>query len=90
MMAALAAFNARIPVVHLEAGLRSGDLSQPFPEEGNRRLVSQITELHLAPTISAKRNLLREGISETKIAVTGNTVVDALDMIIASSRHWTN
>lgn len=89
-MAALAAFNARIPVIHLEAGLRSGDLSQPFPEEGNRRLVSQIARLHLAPTVSAKRNLLREGISETRIAVTGNTVVDALHMIIDSSGRWKN
>lgn len=89
-MAALAAFNARIPVVHLEAGLRSGDLSQPFPEEGNRRIVSQIARLHLAPTAGAKRNLLREGIRETRIVVTGNTVVDALHMIIDSSKRWKN
>ena len=76
--AALAAFNRQIPVVHLEAGLRSGDLASPFPEEGNRRLVSQIAQLHLAPTPQSRDNLLREGIDPAAVTVTGNTVIDAL------------
>jgi len=76
--AALAAFNRQVPVVHLEAGLRSHDLASPFPEEGNRRIVSQIAALHLAPTADAAGNLLAEGISARDICVTGNTVTDAL------------
>lgn len=76
--AALGAFYRQIPVVHLEAGLRSGNLASPFPEEANRRIVSQIAALHLAPTLNARSNLLREGIREQDIAITGNTVIDAL------------
>jgi UDP-N-acetylglucosamine 2-epimerase (non-hydrolysing) len=75
---ALAAFQHRVPVVHLEAGLRSGNISSPFPEEANRRLVAQITDLHLAPTIRSGANLIREGACENRVKVTGNTVVDAL------------
>ncbi|AEW98175.1 MULTISPECIES: non-hydrolyzing UDP-N-acetylglucosamine 2-epimerase [Streptomycetaceae] len=75
---ALAGFHHRIPVVHVEAGLRSGHLGSPFPEEGNRRLVAQVAALHLAPTPGNKANLLREGIAEDTIVVTGNTVIDAL------------
>lgn len=78
MAAAIAAFNVRIPVVHLEAGLRSGDLMNPFPEEANRKLTSQLATLHLAPTQTSKLNLLQDGIAEASIAVTGNTVIDAL------------
>ncbi|WP_237224698.1 non-hydrolyzing UDP-N-acetylglucosamine 2-epimerase [Rothia nasisuis] len=78
MGAAVAAFNRHIPVVHLEAGLRSGDITSPFPEEANRKLTSQITTLHLAPTAESKANLLREGIRETDIVTTGNSVIDAL------------
>jgi UDP-N-acetylglucosamine 2-epimerase (non-hydrolysing) len=74
---ALAAFWRQIPVVHLEAGLRSGDLDSPFPEEGNRRLVGQIATLHLAPTSLAATNLLDEGVEPHRVVVTGNTVVDA-------------
>lgn len=74
---AMAAFWRRIPVVHLEAGLRSGDLAAPFPEEGNRRMVAQLSRLHLAPTTAAARNLLDEGVPECRVLVTGNTVVDA-------------
>jgi UDP-N-acetylglucosamine 2-epimerase (non-hydrolysing) len=66
-----------VPVVHLEAGLRSGDLAAPFPEEGNRRMVAQLARLHLAPTLAAARNLLDEGVSDEEVLVTGNTVVDA-------------
>jgi len=72
------AFLQRRPVVHVEAGLRSGSLSEPFPEEANRRLVSTISSLHLAPTRAAEANLLREGHSPDAILVTGNTAVDAL------------
>ncbi|BBH65200.1 UDP-N-acetyl glucosamine 2-epimerase [Actinoplanes sp. OR16] len=74
---ALAAFWRRIPVVHLEAGLRSGDLDSPFPEEANRRLVAQVASLHLAPTPLAAMNLLDEKIAHTDVLITGNTVVDA-------------
>ena len=63
MGAAVAAFNREIPVVHLEAGLRSGNIMSPFPEEANRKLVSQIARLHLAPTEKSKNNLLAEGIA---------------------------
>lgn len=76
--AALAAFYRQVPVVHLEAGLRSHSLMSPFPEEANRRLTSQIASLHLAPTATSKANLLREGIAPSAIVVTGNTVIDAL------------
>ncbi|TFH70762.1 non-hydrolyzing UDP-N-acetylglucosamine 2-epimerase [Cellulomonas sp. HD19AZ1] len=76
--AALAAFYRQIPVVHLEAGLRSGDLASPFPEEGNRKITSQIAALHLAPTETSRENLLREGVADGDIVVTGNTVIDAL------------
>jgi UDP-N-acetylglucosamine 2-epimerase (non-hydrolysing) len=75
---ALAAYLERVAVGHVEAGLRSGDLSRPFPEEGYRRMVSQIADLHFAPTSRAKENLMREGVPAEKIHITGNTVVDAL------------
>ncbi len=74
----LAAFYKRIPVAHVEAGLRTGDLQQPFPEELNRRLASRMTTLHFAPTSSAAENLRREGIPPDQIEVTGNTGIDAL------------
>jgi UDP-N-acetylglucosamine 2-epimerase (non-hydrolysing) len=76
--AALAAFHRQIPVVHLEAGLRSGDIASPFPEEANRRITSQVAALHLAPTLRALANLVGEGVPLDHIAVTGNTVIDAL------------
>jgi UDP-N-acetylglucosamine 2-epimerase (non-hydrolysing) len=75
---AIAAFYHGIPVVHVEAGLRSGNLYSPFPEEANRKITSQIAALHLAPTSTSKANLLAEGIDEKDIVVTGNTVIDAL------------
>lgn len=78
MGAAVAAFNCGVPVLHLEAGLRSGNIQSPFPEEANRKLTSQIAALHLAPTQTSKDNLRREGISENDIVVTGNSVIDAL------------
>lgn len=78
LVTALACFFRRIPIGHVEAGLRTGNLLSPFPEEANRRLTSPIASLHFAPTQSAKAALLREGIPESTIEVTGNTVVDAL------------
>ncbi|GGT64750.1 non-hydrolyzing UDP-N-acetylglucosamine 2-epimerase [Streptomyces purpureus] len=78
LAAALSGFHHRIPVIHVEAGLRSGHLGSPFPEEGNRRLVAQVAALHLAPTPGNLANLLREGIDQDTVVVTGNTVIDAL------------
>ncbi len=75
---AMAAFYSGIPVIHAEAGLRSFDLFSPFPEEANRKMTSQITSLHLAPTSQSRANLLRESLPEQDIVVTGNTVIDAL------------
>ncbi|MGP9503329.1 non-hydrolyzing UDP-N-acetylglucosamine 2-epimerase [Specibacter sp. AOP5-B1-6] len=75
---AIAAFYAGIPVVHAEAGLRSHNLFSPFPEEANRKITTQIASLHLAPTSTSKANLLAEGVDSLDIAVTGNTVIDAL------------
>lgn len=76
--AAMAAFYRSIPVVHLEAGLRSGNLFDPFPEEGNRLITGQISSLHLAPTDQAKANLVLERFNPDQVVVTGNTVIDAL------------
>lgn len=78
MGAALAAFNRKIPVVHLEAGLRSGNIQSPFPEEANRQLTTRLATLHLAPTATSQGNLLREGVQSQNIVVTGNSVIDAL------------
>ena len=75
---ALAAFYQQVPVVHMEAGLRTGNPHSPFPEEINRCLTTRLTGLHLAPTASNKANLLAENVSERDILVTGNTVIDAL------------
>ncbi|WP_299058189.1 non-hydrolyzing UDP-N-acetylglucosamine 2-epimerase [uncultured Nocardioides sp.] len=77
-IAALAAFYQGIPVIHLEAGLRTYDLDAPFPEEANRQLLSRVAALHLAPTQAARQNLVQEHITPASIAVTGNTVIDAL------------
>ena len=75
---ALTAFYSRVPVGHVEAGLRTRDLTRPFPEELNRQIVSRIASCHFAPTESARRNLLGEGVPPETIWVTGNTVIDAL------------
>ena len=76
--AATAGFMGRVPVAHVEAGLRTGDLSSPFPEEFNRRLIGQAASLHFPPTLEAQANLLREGVAADAIEMVGNTVVDAL------------
>ncbi len=77
-VAALAAFYEKIPVLHLEAGLRTQHRYNPFPEEINRRVTSQLSSLHLAPTSTSRANLLRDGVPEEDVVVTGNTVIDAL------------
>ena len=82
MTAALAAYYRRIKVTHIEAGLRTGDKWQPFPEEVNRRIISTIADLHFAPTELAWSNLVREGISKDDVKVTGNTIIDALNQVI--------
>ncbi|OLT42040.1 UDP-N-acetylglucosamine 2-epimerase [Serinicoccus sp. CNJ-927] len=76
--ASIAAFYRQIPVVHLEAGLRSGNILSPFPEEANRKITTQVARLHLAPTATSKANLLAENVDPDTVAVTGNTVIDAL------------
>jgi UDP-N-acetylglucosamine 2-epimerase (non-hydrolysing) len=76
--AALAAFYHHVPVGHVEAGLRTGNLESPWPEEANRTLTTRLAALHFAPTETNRQNLLREGIEPARIVVTGNTVIDAL------------
>jgi len=88
--AALAAYHGKIMVGHVEAGLRTGNKYNPFPEEMNRRLVGAVADLHFAPTASARANLLREGIPEERIAVTGNTVIDALRMVVRDEYIFTD
>jgi len=83
MAASLAAFYAKIPVGHIEAGLRTGNVFSPWPEEMNRRITTLIADLHFPPTEAARDNLLREGIDPARIVVTGNTVIDALFDAIA-------
>ncbi len=91
--AALAAFYAGIAIGHVEAGLRTGDLTAPFPEEANRTLTGRLASLHFAPTQGAADNLLREGVAQDSIYITGNTVIDALLMVrdkVAGypAAHW--
>ena len=78
MAAALAGFHRGSKIIHLEAGLRTGNIQSPFPEEANRRIIGQVTSLHLAPTNESKENLRRENFRSKDIVVTGNTVIDAL------------
>jgi UDP-N-acetylglucosamine 2-epimerase (non-hydrolysing) len=75
---ALAAFYEGIPVAHVEAGLRTGDLRSPFPEEANRKLTGSLADLHFCPTVRNRNNLLAEGVDPERILVVGNTVIDAL------------
>lgn len=76
----LAAYYQQINVAHVEAGLRTHTIFSPWPEEANRQIVSRLTRLHFAPTAQARQNLLHEGVSDDRIIVTGNTVIDALQM----------
>ncbi len=82
MAAALAAFYQQIPVGHVEAGLRTHDIYSPWPEEMNRQITGRIATYHFAPTLLSRLNLLNEGVNETFITVTGNTVIDALYMVV--------
>jgi UDP-N-acetylglucosamine 2-epimerase (non-hydrolysing) len=86
LCAALAAFYRRIPVGHVEAGLRTFDLQAPWPEEANRVLATRLTALHFAPTEGSRQNLLREGVADERIVVTGNTGIDALLLALAVVR----
>src|SRR5918997_117588 len=90
MVTALAAYYHRTPVSHVEAGLRTDDPYQPFPEEGNRRLIGTLAALHLAPTSSAAHRLQQEGVPEERIFVTGNTVIDSLLCVRENSGHGGN
>jgi UDP-N-acetylglucosamine 2-epimerase (non-hydrolysing) len=85
----LAAFYHQIPVGHVEAGLRTNDKSNPFPEEINRRITGVITDLHFAPTATAKKDLLKENVDPSTIFVTGNTVVDALEHTVRENYKFT-
>ncbi|MFW0701077.1 non-hydrolyzing UDP-N-acetylglucosamine 2-epimerase [Pantoea sp. R13S299] len=78
LAASLAAFYQQIPVGHVEAGLRTGDLASPWPEEGNRKLTGHLARLHFTPTSQSRQNLLQENLPDSRIIVTGNTVIDAL------------
>ena len=90
MAAALAAFYQKIPVGHVEAGLRSGNCYSPYPEEMNRRITDIIASIHFAPTEGNRQNLLRSGVAEEQIVVTGNTVIDALHMVICEDYNFKN
>ena len=80
--AALAAFYRKVPVAHVEAGLRSRDLFQPWPEEANRKLAAVVTQLHFAPTPLSRENLLAEAVPDEAVVVTGNTIVDAVERLL--------
>lgn len=86
-IAALACFYRRIGVGHVEAGLRTGNMRSPFPEEANRRLAAPLMDLHFPPTDFGRQNLLREGVDDTCITVTGNTVIDALQIEAAKQEE---
>ena len=92
MAASLVAFFRKIPFLHVEAGLRTGNIHSPWPEELNRRVASLVTTIHCAPTQRSRQNLLDEGIAEDSVHVTGNTVVDSLLMAVERERnngsHW--
>lgn len=85
--ASLAAFYQRIRVAHIEAGLRTGDIYSPWPEEANRQLTTQITAYHFAPTQTSRDNLLRENVKAANIIVTGNTVIDALFLALEKIKN---
>lgn len=82
MATALACFYRRIPIGHVEAGLRTGDVHNPFPEEANRVIAGRLASWHFAPTEGSRRNLLREGVAAATVTVTGNTVIDALLLMV--------
>lgn len=79
----LACYYQKIKIGHVEAGLRTGDLYSPWPEEGNRRLTSILTNYHFSPTENSRKNLIKEGLDESSIFITGNTVIDALKLVVS-------
>ena len=85
--AALASFYQQIQVAHIEAGLRTGNIYSPWPEEANRQLTTQITAYHFAPTMTSRKNLLKENVNERCIEVTGNTVIDALFLALEKIKN---
>ena len=85
---ALAAFYAQIPVGHVEAGLRTGNKYSPYPEEMNRKLTGAIADMHFAPTVTSKGNLLKENVNPASILITGNTVIDALQTTVHGDYHF--
>lgn len=87
MAAAISAFYAGIPIGHVEAGLRTNNLKAPFPEEFNRKITSVITDIHFAPTEQAYQNLIKEGVDKDSISITGNTVIDALHLVLNKARE---
>ncbi|MBU1122173.1 MAG: UDP-N-acetylglucosamine 2-epimerase (non-hydrolyzing) [bacterium] len=89
-VASLAAFHQRIPIGHIEAGLRTNDKYNPFPEEINRRLTSHLADFHFAPTVRAKDNLISENISKASIFLTGNTIIDALFYVLKGIKKNNN
>src|SRR5262252_5441363 len=88
--AAFVAFQEKIRVGHVEAGLRTGDKHRPFPEEMNRHLISPLADLNFAPTVRAAANLRAEGVPDSRIVVTGNTVVDALNHILSDPPNFSD
>ncbi len=86
LAASLAAYYQKIDVAHVEAGLRTANIYSPWPEEVNRHLTSVIARYHFAPTVQSKQNLLNEGVADTQILVTGNTVIDALLSVVEKFR----
>jgi UDP-N-acetylglucosamine 2-epimerase (non-hydrolysing) len=84
---AFASFTNKIPFIHIEAGLRTYDLQNPFPEEYYRKIISLSASMHFAPTVMAYNNLIKEGIDENKILITGNTVVDAIELFQSKNKH---
>src|SRR5215472_9550777 len=84
LVSALACFYRHIPIGHVEAGLRTGNIWSPFPEEVNRRLATPLVTLHFAPTAAARAALLREDVPQDSVSVTGNTVIDALRLEVAT------
>ncbi len=87
-LASLIAFYKRIPLGHVEAGLRTFDKFHPFPEEMNRKFITYLADYHFAPTVTSSENLLREGVDKKRIFITGNTVVDALKFILANKSTY--
>jgi len=88
--AAWVGYHSRVPIAHVEAGLRTTDKFQPFPEEMNRRLTSVLADIHFAPTVLAERNLLGEGVDSGRVFVTGNPVVDAVKAILDAPVEWSD